>query len=84
MPTTSLPPRVTRSLSVLAEPTALLPCTVVMSVLGISKNTVYRWTREGRLPAPLKIGPNSTRWRAADIRAYVEGAPQREQQEVSA
>lgn len=37
--------------------------------LGVSINTVWRWSRTGRLPAPIKIGPNSTRWRVGDVRA---------------
>jgi len=28
----------------------------------VSRVTVWRWVRIGRLPAPQKIGENSTRW----------------------
>jgi predicted DNA-binding transcriptional regulator AlpA len=28
--------------------------------------------KDGRLPAPIKIGSNTTRWRAADIAAWLD------------
>ncbi len=36
---------------------------------GVSKATVWRWTKDGTLPAPVKLGFNTTRWRAADLEA---------------
>lgn len=52
----------------------------VAAYLGIrSRDTIWRWTREGRLPEPIKIGANSTRWRRSEIDARLknggEGAP---------
>lgn len=41
----------------------------VAARLGISKATVWRWASEGHLPAPVKLGPNCTRWRASDLEA---------------
>ena len=37
---------------------------------GVSKNTIWRWVREGKFPAPVKLGENCTRWRIADITAW--------------
>ncbi|HQU69096.1 MAG TPA: AlpA family phage regulatory protein [Albidovulum sp.] len=37
---------------------------------GISVDTVWRWSRSGDLPRPLRIGPNITRWRLADLIAH--------------
>lgn len=37
--------------------------------LGISKSTVWRWVKDGHLPAPVKLGPGCTRWRASDLEA---------------
>jgi predicted DNA-binding transcriptional regulator AlpA len=34
----------------------------------ISRVSVWRWAREGRLPAPRKLGPNTTRWDADEVR----------------
>jgi predicted DNA-binding transcriptional regulator AlpA len=36
----------------------------------IDPSTLYRGIRAGRYPAPIKVGPGSSRW----LRAEVEGA----------
>ena len=28
----------------------------------VSRCTIWKWAKNGRLPAPEKIGPNCTRW----------------------
>lgn len=38
--------------------------------LGISTDTVWRWTRVGDFPKPWKMGPNTTRWKLSDIHHY--------------
>nr|WP_238182827.1 AlpA family phage regulatory protein [Methylobacterium trifolii] len=40
--------------------------------IPISKSTWWAGVRSGRFPAPLKLGPKTTVWRAEDIRALVE------------
>lgn len=35
----------------------------------VSRNTIWGWTRAGRLPKPVKLGTACTRW----IRSEVEG-----------
>jgi len=37
---------------------------------GVSRNTIWRWTKEGRLPSPVRLGPGCTRWRLADIEQW--------------
>lgn len=37
---------------------------------SISVPTIWRWVREGRFPAPVKLGENCTRWRLADLEAW--------------
>jgi predicted DNA-binding transcriptional regulator AlpA len=40
---------------------------------SVSKASVWRWTKTNeRFPSPLKIGPNCTRWRLADLEAFDE------------
>lgn len=39
-------------------------------LLDVSRQTVWRWVREGNLPQPLKLGPNCTRWKMSDIEAW--------------
>lgn len=44
----------------------------VATMLGVHRITVWNWHREGRLPAPVKLAPNTTRWRADDIDQWCE------------
>ena len=37
---------------------------------GVSRATVWNWSKTGYLPAPRKIGPNTTRWDAAEIERH--------------
>lgn len=41
---------------------------VVCGLFACSPATVWRRVKTGRIPAPVKIGENSTGWRAGDIR----------------
>ncbi len=36
---------------------------------GVSRMTIWRWSRNGKLPAPVKIGENTTRWNFEQIQA---------------
>ncbi|MAN58245.1 MAG: AlpA family transcriptional regulator [Flavobacteriaceae bacterium] len=38
--------------------------------LEVSRQTVWRWVREGNLPRPIKLGSNCTRWRLSDVEAW--------------
>jgi predicted DNA-binding transcriptional regulator AlpA len=37
---------------------------------GVFRGTIWRWLSEGRLPHPVHVGPNTTRWRLADIEQH--------------
>ena len=37
---------------------------------SVSKDTIWRWKRNGEFPAPVKLGGTTTRWRLADIEEY--------------
>ena len=39
----------------------------------ISKSTLWSWVKAQKFPAPIKIGPRTTVWRIADVRAWLEG-----------
>ncbi|MBV1786753.1 AlpA family phage regulatory protein [Marinobacterium sp. D7] len=43
------------------------------AIYSISRPTVWRWTHEGRIPKPHKLGPNCTRWKLSEVRAMLEG-----------
>lgn len=46
---------------------------VVAALNGISSASVWRWVKTGRLPAPKKLGPNTTAWSVGDLRRHRAG-----------
>jgi predicted DNA-binding transcriptional regulator AlpA len=40
----------------------------VAALNDVTPVTIWRWVREGRFPAPVKLGPNVTAWRVGDLR----------------
>lgn len=46
----------------------LLTLREVMARLKVSRSTVWRWIKEGRLH-PVKLGPRSNRFRVAEVEA---------------
>jgi excisionase family DNA binding protein len=41
--------------------------------LSISRRTLWRLQERGELPPPVRYGLRIVRWKAADIRAYLDG-----------
>lgn len=37
---------------------------------NVSTASIWRWKREGRFPAAVRLGPSTTRWRLSDIIAH--------------
>lgn len=37
---------------------------------GVSKDTIWRWKRDGDFPAAVKLGGTTTRWRLNDIEEW--------------
>ena len=40
-------------------------------IIPVSPATLWRWVRSGKFPKPMKVGPNTTAWRAGDVRAWL-------------
>ena len=50
---------------------ALLMCEAVMARTGLAKSTLYAAIREGKFPAPLKLGARCARWHSASVEAWL-------------
>ena len=42
------------------------------TILGLSISTIWKMTKEGRLPKPVHLSPRTTAWRMADILTWQE------------
>ena len=45
---------------------------IVAALRGSSPATVWRHVKAGLLPAPVKLGPNTTAWRVGDLRRLAD------------
>jgi predicted DNA-binding transcriptional regulator AlpA len=52
----------------------LLRLPEVLAAFPVSRSTFLKGVKEGRYPAPVRIGSRAVAWRAADIRALIEAA----------
>lgn len=48
------------------------------AILRVSTRTLFRLRARGALPAPVEISSHIVRWRAADVRAYLDALQARE------
>lgn len=46
-------------------------------VLGVCTKTVYRWSRDGVLPKPRKLGKRASRWFWPEVEEFLERCPTR-------
>ena len=53
----------------------LMTCKEVTDAVRLHRSTIYRLMGAGLFPAPLKIGPKSVRWVAAEVDQWLEDAP---------
>lgn len=50
----------------------LLDANAIKQVAPVSDVSIWRWVKEGKFPAPVKVGRRSF-WRASEIEAWVNG-----------
>lgn len=51
---------------------ALLKIQTVGQGTGMSSATIYRKVAAGEFPQPVRLGKRCTRWKAADVRAWIQ------------
>ena len=44
----------------------------VLNVIPVSRASWWRGVKDGRYPQSVKLGPNTTVWKAEDIRALID------------
>lgn len=54
-----------------ALPDALLKVQTVAAVTALSPSSIFRKTAAREFPEPVRLGARCTRWRAADVRAWL-------------
>jgi predicted DNA-binding transcriptional regulator AlpA len=60
---------------------ALLRLPQVLSLVPVSRSTWWAGCKSGRFPKPVKLGPRTTAWRAADIAALLESLTEKKEPE---
>lgn len=53
----------------------LLRLPQVLALIPVAKSSWWKGVKNGRFPAPVKIGPNTAAWRLSDIKALVDSFP---------
>ena len=53
-------------------PDMLLTVKDVAELLSVAPRTVFRWSRQRKLPRPVKLSPRAVRWRASAIQAFLD------------
>ncbi len=53
--------------------TGFLRMPQILKLIPVSRYTWWAGVRIGRYPAPVKLGPRITAWRAEDIRDLIQG-----------
>ena len=51
---------------------ALLRLPQVLALIPVSRSAWWAGCKSGRYPKPVKLGPRTTAWKAADIAALLE------------
>jgi predicted DNA-binding transcriptional regulator AlpA len=63
----------------LAEIPALKPLVstaTIAELAGVAPNTVLEWSKQGKLPKPIRLGKRTIRWHRADVLALLNGTYQ--------
>ena len=48
----------------------------VLQVIPVSPSTWWNGVKSGKYPKPIKLGPNTTAWKAEDIRELIDNMGQ--------
>ena len=52
---------------------SLVRLPILMAVYGLSKASIYRFIKDGIIPAPIKLSSRTSVWNVGDIRKHLRG-----------
>jgi prophage regulatory protein len=52
-------------------PIKLFRLAAVISIVGLSKATIYKKIKEGSFPAPVKLSAKASGWRSTDLENWI-------------
>jgi prophage regulatory protein len=52
----------------------------ILAVIPIGKSTWWQWVKDGKAPEPIKLGANTTAWKAEDIYKFIKALAESEVQ----
>ena len=44
----------------------------VLRLTGVCRTTIWRWSRTGKFPAPIRLGSRHIGWRAEEVEEWVD------------
>lgn len=47
----------------------------ILELTGVSRATIWRWTRAGTFPARHRLGPNAIAWVAEEVAEWLANRP---------
>ena len=59
-------------MTTIQKPERLLRCPAVLDRVPMSRAAWYQGIKDGRFPAPVKLGPKTSAWREADIDKLIQ------------
>ena len=57
--------------------TALIDSAELAKFIGVSQNTIKRWSRNGVMPKGRRVGPRLLKWSRQEIEAWIDGGCER-------
>ena len=55
------------------NPASILRLPEVLNEVGLSRSTVYKLIKDGRFPAPIKLGPRASGWIREELSEWIAG-----------
>ena len=66
------------------RPVRLLRIPAVMARTGLGRSTIYRWSAEGRFPAPVRLSARAVGWVESEVEAWLRERIEKSRAQVAA